>query len=484
MQPLHPILFIGLQSWIYSILTIGYAVTIISAIIVVLSENRNPIKSLAWVTVLIFLPVVGLVFYLFFGRNPKSRHRLSRHNKLRLLHSMPSQPSAADRHHILTPSNLQIVKLCDTIGALPLTVGNEIEVFTSGDAKFEALKADLKSARRFICLQYYIFTDDNIGHEIADILIDKARRGVTVSVIYDHVGSFSVRTRFFTRMRKAGIDARPFLRVTFPSLANRINWRNHRKIVIIDGETGYIGGMNIADRYVKASKRQLPWRDTHFRLRGSAVNSLLLSFAADWSYMGRPLKTLEFADNSLIHNNVAVQVITSGPDAHWPSIAMAYQRAIASAQRSIFIQTPYFLPTDALLKALQSAALAKVDVRIMMPRHCDSRLLSLASYSYISECLRAGIKIYLYEGRMIHSKTMIIDDTCVTAGSTNFDFRSFEHNFEANIFVYDAGFNRRMRDIFFADLECCTKLTYARWSKRPVPQRALESVLRLMSPIL
>ncbi len=484
MQQHLPLLFIGLQSWIYSILTIGYAVTIISSIIVVLSENRNPIKSLAWVTVLIFLPVVGLVFYLFFGRNLKSRHRLSRHNKLRLLHSLPPQPSVADRQHILTPANLQIVKLCDTIGSLPLTIGNEIEIFSSGDAKFSALKADLRAAKRFICLQYYIFTDDTIGHEIADILIEKARQGVAVSVSYDHVGSFSVHTRFFTRMRRAGVDARPFLRVTFPSLANRINWRNHRKIVVIDGEIGYIGGMNIADRYVKATRRQLPWRDTHFRLRGGAVNSLLLSFAADWSYMGRPLNTLHFAEPKPINNNVAVQVITSGPDGKWPNIAMAYQRAIASAQRSIFIQTPYFLPTDALLKALQAAALAKVDVRIMMPRHCDSRLLSLASYSYITECLRGGIKIYLYEDRMIHSKTMIIDDTCVAAGSTNFDFRSFEHNFEANIFVYDGEFNRRMRNIFFADLANCTKLTYARWSKRAVLQKALESVLRLMSPIL
>lgn len=484
MQPITPYLFIGLQSWIYSILTIGYIATIISAIIVVLSENRNPIKSLAWVTVLIFLPVVGLVFYLFFGRNPKSHHRLSRHNKLRLLHSMPDNASSADRQHCLTPDNLQIVKLCDTIGSLPLTIGNEIDIFTSGDAKFAALKADLLAAKRFICLQYYIFTDDTIGIEIADILIQKAREGVAVSVSYDHVGSFSVRTRFFTRMRRAGIDARPFLRVTFPSLANRINWRNHRKIVVIDGEIGYIGGMNIADRYVKATKHQQPWRDTHFRLRGGAVNSLLLSFMTDWSYMGRPINNLEFTKQPVVHNNVAVQMVTSGPDGKWPNIAMAYQRAIACAKRSIYIQTPYFLPTDALLQALQSAALAKVDVRIMIPRHCDSWLLSLASYSYITECLRGGIKIYLYEGRMIHSKTMIIDNTCVTAGSTNFDFRSFEHNFEANIFVYDADFNRRMRDIFFTDLANCTKLTYARWSKRPLPQRALESILRLMSPIL
>lgn len=475
---------INLQLWVYTVLVIVYAITVVSCIVVVLSENRNPIKSLAWVTVLIFLPVVGLVFYLFFGRNPKSRHRLSRHNKRKLLHRVAMRTLPVSKLN-LEPSNRQIIKLTATVSDTPVTIGNDIEIFTDGNHKFENLKKDLRNAKHFILLQYYIFTDDKTGQEIADILIEQSRRGVNVKVIYDHVGSFSVNNRFFKRMRKAGIDAQPFLRVTFPQLANRINWRNHRKIVVIDGHIGYIGGMNIADRYVEPQGTNPPWRDTHFRLRGAAVSALIYSFASDWSYMGRPLPRDErdFVPRN-IDNQVAIQLILSGPDSKWPAISLVYQKAISSARKRIYIQTPYFLPTDALLKELQGAALSNVDVRIMMPRHCDSRLLNLASYSYITECLKAGIKVYLYETGMIHSKIMIIDDEMSVGGSANFDFRSFEHNFESTLCIYDRDFNTRMRDIFFADLQHCTKLTYARWSKRPVLQRALESTVRLFAPIL
>ncbi len=480
----HLLLFIKLQSWIYSILSIGYAATIVSCIVIILSENRNPIKSLAWITVLIFLPIAGLAFYVFFGRNPKTHHTLLKHQKRRLLHNFNSRPVSLKD---VDPSvvNKQIVKLTDTIGGTPLTIGNEIEVFTSGERKFETLKRDLRRATNFICLQYYIFTDDHIGHEIADILIERAHAGVNVKVIYDHVGSFSVKNEFYKRMRRAGIDAQPFLRVTFPQLASRLNWRNHRKIVVIDGKVGYIGGMNIADRYVEEINGKAPWRDTHFRVRGAIINSLLYSFASDWSYMGRPLPTDERRFKpELVDNNVGIQLITSGPDSRWANIALAYQKAISGAKKSIFIQTPYFLPTDDLLKSLQAAALAQVDVRIMIPRHSDSYLLNWASFSYVAQCLQAGIKIYLYEERMIHSKMMVIDDAMVTAGSTNFDFRSFEHNFESNIFVYDRNFNTRMRDIFFKDLNQCTKLTYTRWRHRPFLQKVMESVVRLLSPIL
>lgn len=478
------LLSINMQMWFYTILIVVYGITIVSCIVVVLSENRNPIKSLAWVTVLIFLPLAGLVFYLFFGRNIKSRHRLSRHNKRRLLHRVAMRTATVSELD-LEPATRQLIKLAQNIGDTPVTIGNDLEVFTEGAAKFEALKRDLREARHFILLQYYIFTDDKIGHEIADILIEKARQGVNVKVIYDHVGSFSVNNRFYRRMRAAGIDAQPFLRVTFPQLANRINWRNHRKIVVIDGMTGYIGGMNIADRYVEPQGDRPPWRDTHFRLKGAAVSALLYSFASDWSYMGRPLPEDErdFVPHD-IDNDVAIQLITSGPDSHWPSISMTYQKAISGASRRIYIQTPYFLPTDTLLKELQAAALSHVDVRIMMPRQSDSRLLNLASYSYITESLKAGIKVYFYEEGMIHSKVMIIDDELTIGGSANFDFRSFEHNFESTLFVYDRKLNTHMRDIFFTDLARCSKLTYTRWRQRPVSQRALESVVRLFAPIL
>lgn len=476
------ILDFSLSSWVYNILALIYVITIISCVAVVLSENRNPIKSLAWITVLIFLPLVGLLFYLFFGRNPKSLHLINRHNKRKLLHDRPPSTVKLRDTASLSNENRQIVKLADSIASAPLCIGNEIDIFTSGPEKFDALKKDLENAKESIYLQYYIFADDRLGHEIAEILMRKAREGVSVKVLYDHVGSFSVKSGFFRKMRKAGVDAHPFFRVTFPQLANRVNWRNHRKMVIIDSETGYIGGMNIADRYADAEAR---WRDTHFRVRGSVVNILKYSFAIDWNFMRKEFE-FEKTPSALPAegNDMGVQLLTSGPGETWSSISMAFLKAIASAQKSIYIQTPYFLPTDALLKALQAAALSRIDVRIMLPRKSDSRLLNLASYSYVTQCLQAGIKIYFYEPGMLHAKTMIIDDDFVTGGSTNFDFRSFEHNFEANIFIYDKAFNRRMRDIFFDDLSRCSKITLAKWHRRPRWQRFLESIVRLMSPVL
>lgn len=474
----------SLTPWLYAILMVVYVVTIIGCIGVVLSENRNPIKSLAWVTVLIFLPVAGLVLYLFFGRSLKGLHMISRHNKRKIISEVvPQRPDSDDI--FINEFNRQIMNLADSMGA-NYCRNNEVEIFTDGASKFESLKQDLRSAEHTIYLQYYIFSDDNLGHEIAEILIDKAARGVKVNVIYDHVGSFTVKTRFFKKMRKAGVEAYPFFRVTFPQLANRINWRNHRKIVVIDGKIGYIGGMNIADRYVNGIKNGEIWRDTHFRLRGEIVAQLLYSFASDWSFMHRPLIHEPKALNkySIPANNTGIQLISGGPTDNWPNIEFVFLKAISSARKCIYIQSPYFLPTDSMLRALQTAALAKVDVRVIIPRKGDSAMLRYASYSYIAECMRAGIKIYLYELGMMHSKSMVIDDEFATSGSTNFDFRSFEQNFESNLLMYDKDINARMKNIFFEDLSHSTKLTISKWRRRPLPQRLLESVLRLLSPVL
>ncbi len=474
---------IHLSSWLFWLLIIAYAATTVSCIIVVLSENRNPIRSLSWMISLIFLPGIGLIFYLFFGRSLRNTRMISHSSKRRLM-KRNKEVSVKVSDTSLLPSRRQLVKLANSLTSAPLTQNNEIEIFTEGNAKFESLERDLSNARHNIFLQYYIFSDDEVGRRIAAILKQKAREGLDVRVIYDHVGSFSSRNRFFKDLREAGVNARPFFRVTFPTLASRINWRNHRKIVVIDNAIGYIGGMNIADRYVKAIGKEGPWRDTHFRVKGDIVSQLLYSFAVDWSFMGQPL--LNTGPQLLAHepNELGIQFVASGPTTNWDNLSLCFLRAISSAHKSIYIQTPYFLPTEALLKALQAAALSKVDVRVMIPRRSDSRLLQLASFSYITECLKAGIKVYLYEEGMLHAKTMIIDEDFVTAGSTNFDFRSLENNFECNLLVFDSDFNRRMRDIFFSDIQHCSKLTYKAWHQRPWHQRLLESIVRLTAPVL
>lgn len=252
--------------------------------------------------------------------------------------------------------------------------------------------------------------------------------------------------------------------MNFPQLANRINWRNHRKMVIIDQRVGYIGGMNIADRYDSGSEGGIPWRDTHFRVEGDIVESLIFSFIIDWNFLKQP-RPMEYpvTNPSKLSERVGMQLVTSGPAGQWDNLALVYLKAISLARKCIYIQTPYFLPTDALQHALEAAALSKIDVRIMIPRNSDSKMLQFASFSYVTQCLRAGIKVYLYNPGMLHAKGMIIDDNLVTAGSTNFDFRSFENNFECNLLIYDKKLNREMRDIFFHDMGQCTKLNYESW---------------------
>lgn len=471
-------------SWIYLGIWIAYALMVLSCIIVVLSEKRNPIKSLAWIIALIFLPVAGLVFYLFFGRSMRSVRLISRRGKRKLL----SRQRTSDMGRVLgelSADSRQLVMLAGQLTGHPLVSATDVRIFTRGAEKFEALERDICAATQSINVQYYIFSDDELGHRIASLLMDKAREGVKVRVLYDHVGSFSVRTRFFTRMRKAGVEAHPFFRVTFPQLANRINFRNHRKTVVIDDRIGYIGGMNIADRYLESDGHV--WRDTHIRVEGEVVAALLYQFSVDWNFLKEdhhivPLNPIPPAVEGM--KRIPAQLITSGPTDRWAPIALLYQKAILSARRSIYIQTPYFLPTDALLKALQTAALARVDVRIMIPVRSDSNMLRYASYSYVTECLEAGIKVYLYKPGMLHAKTMTVDDEFVSIGSTNFDFRSFEHNFEGNLLFYDRETNERFRDIFFEDMRECDKLTMASWRTRNRSLRMAESIVRLLSPIL
>lgn len=481
-------------TWIYWFLTVAYAVTIISIVGVIISENRNPVKSLAWVTVLLALPALGLILYVVFGRNIKNKRVISRRNRRRLRRRESIRKIDFNRlpHNASTNT---LVRLAYTLTGAMYYRDNQAVIYNNGADKMEALLADISRARKFINIQYYILADDKTGNRLKNALIEKARSGVAVRVIYDHVGSFKVKRRFFKEMQREGIMAYPFFKVTFPGLGSRINWRNHRKICIIDGTVGYIGGMNIADRYVNGGDFSL-WRDLHIRVTGQAVRSLQYSFAVDWNYMGQPLLDDDPADGrDPADDRTAppcgeaipaggMQLLTAGPTGQWSNIAFMLQKAISIARKRIYIQTPYFVPTDALLNALQVSALSGVDVRIMMPRRGDSDMLRWASSSYIKECLQAGIKIYLFEAGMLHSKAMLVDDEFATVGSTNFDFRSVEHNFESNMFVYSGEFNARLAEIFLDDQTRSHRVTAGEWRRRPMGQKILESIMRLFAPIL
>ena len=478
-------MYTTIYTWIYWTLVIAYVITILSIIGVVLSENRNPVKSLAWVTVLLLFPVGGIILYIFFGRSIKNTHMISRRQRRRLVSNsqMEVESDPTDR---LSADLRQQVELGRSLCGALYTEGNDIEIYHHGANMFRDLLRDIQSATQYVLLQTYIISDDATGQKIVDLLKQKAREGVRVRVIYDHIGSFGVKNRFFRDMQDAGIEVHPFFRVAFPPFATRINWRNHRKICVIDGRIGYIGGMNIADRYVDGGKEFKTWRDTHMRISGPAVTALQYTFAIDWSFMGQPLleEPMPAPVQSTDPGAAGLQMLTSGPTSEWSNISMLILKAIGNAKKRIYIQTPYFLPPESLLKALQAAALARIDVRVMVPRRSDSRVLTWATNSYIWECLRAGIKIYLYEGGMLHSKTMIIDDDFCSIGSANIDFRSFEHNFESTMFIYSAQANAELRRQFIADQADSTRVVEGRWRRRSLLHKSRESIVRLLSPIL
>ena len=326
--------------------------------------------------------------------------------------------------------------------------------------------------------------DDALGRLVSDALIDKAREGVEVRVIYDDVGCWRVKDSFFNRMREAGIEVHPFLKVHFPIFSRRVNYRNHRKIAIIDGNVGFIGGMNIANRYL----RGVPWgawRDTSLCISGMAVQGLQTVFLMDWCFVtGQQVSDTAYFPLQDNMGHSQIQIVTSKPVGRWREIMQGYLHAIASARRYIYIQTPYFMPTEQILTALQTAALSGVDVRIMLPWKSDSRVVQMCSRSYLRDVMEAGVKVLFYHHGFLHAKTLVIDDRISSIGSTNIDFRSFEYNFEVNAFMYDSDTALRLRDIFLTDQEHCTHISSQRWARRSPWRKVEESVLRLFAPLM
>lgn len=465
-------------------------VIIAMAVIHVVMDNRQPAKTMAWALVIIFVPVVGLVFYLFFGINHRKERMVSQLSVDQL--TKRSMLGFVEQQNLRIPErHKQLVDLfVNQSFSLPFK-DNQIDIMTDGYAFFPELLKDIAKAKHHIHLDMYIFEDDALGRLVADALIDRAREGVMVRVIYDDVGCWQVAHRFFERMREEGIEVAAYLSVRFPSFTSKVNYRNHRKLVIIDGETGYIGGMNIALRYVKGTGDQ-PWRDTMLRVRGGAVYGLQRAFLIDWYFVDRTLITNRdyYPPLSTFHsppstNNCLTQIVTSGPTNPYPEIMQGYVRMILAAHRYVYIETPYFLPNEPVLFAIKTAAKAGVDVRILCPLRSDARFVEWASRSYLREAYEAGVKVYLYQAGFLHSKVMVCDDSITTTGSTNVDFRSFENNFEANAFIYDEGMAIRMRNVFLRDQENAILLSDLPQRIHPsFKKRLWESLIRLMSPLL
>ena len=460
-----------------------YFGAIIGTIAIIILDNRNPVKTLAWILVLMFLPVIGLVFYFFFGRSQRRERLIGKKLYSRLMKkSMLAYREQSSCQ--LPPAYERLISLFqDNNQAYPFE-GNRVLVFTEGATMLQALLRRLQQAKQHIHLEFYIFEDDAVGRMVRDVLIEKAREGVEVRVIYDDVGCWHVPRLFFEKMREAGIEVHSFLKVRFPQFTSKVNYRNHRKIVVIDGKVGFVGGMNLAERYMRGISWGI-WRDTHVMIQGKAVHGLQTAFLLDWYFVDRTLITATRYFPEIASTGTALaQIVTSEPVGPWREIMQGLCKAILSSKKYFYIQTPYFLPTESILQAMQTAALSGVDVRLMLPLHADSKFTHLASCSYLADVLRAGVKVYFYKKGFLHSKLMVSDDEFSTVGSTNMDFRSFEHNFEVNAFVYDAETALQMREIYLQDQRSAELVLLKNWIKRPWYRKAAESLVRLLAPLL
>ena len=463
----------------------------------VVRETRSPSKTAAYLLLIILFPIGGPLLYFLVGVNYRKRKIYSKkliknevlfqQVKKRIL---KDSKEIREKHPDLTARNSELIDLLLGESLSPLTE-NRVTLLINGDEKFPALIQALQNARNFIHMEYYIFENDEIGNTIKDILIQKAKEGVAVRIIFDDFGSHDLWDDMVHELRTQGVQVYPFYRIHFILLANRLNYRDHRKVVIIDGHTGFVGGMNIADRYVNQHKQPgMFWRDTHIKVEGSAVLNLQYHFLSNWNFcaddnLGMDMESRffpEYAD----HQKGAdlVQIVTGGPDYPRPSIMLSYFSAIMHAQKSVYITTPYFIPNESIVNAIKKAAFSGKDVRLLLPARSDAKLADAASRFYIQDLLESGVKIYLYKKGFIHAKTLVADDTLSIVGTANMDLRSFELNFEINAVVYSKEINEKLTRSFQDDLRESTLLTLEEWTKRNRLLAFLDALARILAPLL
>lgn len=476
-------MIIQLNNVVLLIIEVLYLLTVASIVVVVISENRNPIKTVAWILAVVFLPFIGIIWYAFFGQDTTKKHVISRrmYSKLK---KRPLDEMATAVEHSFPEEYTNLINLLQNLDYTPLLGGNDVKMFTCGEDKFRSLLEDIEKAQKHIHIEYYVIVDDEIGLKLQEALIRKAKEGLEIRIIYDSFGCRKAKKKFFEDFRKAGIETEPFLKLSLSVLTSRLNYRTHRKIVVIDGRIGYVGGMNVADRYLKGFHWGC-WRDTHARIEGKGVQGLQSVFLIDWYFVSQTLITsrdyFPILEN---YGECPMQIVNSGPLSEESEISHGIMQAIYDARKSIFIQTPYFLPPDAMADALQAAAIRGVDVRVMLSKRSDVPLVQKASFSYIKDMLKSGVKVYMYQKGFLHSKLMIFDGSLTLVGSANFDSRSFAQNFEVESFIYDRELGAQADNIFVEDQRFSEQISMREWSKRSVPERFIESLMRLFAPLL
>lgn len=464
------------------------------AVIIVFFERRDPKSVWAWLLLLFFIPVLGFVFYLFLGQNMRKRRMF----RLKEVEDHLSEAIRQQEHQLkMTEPGSQDADIGDftdlimynleTSGAM-LTDDNDVDIFVDGNKKFDALIKDLRQAEHFINIQYYIIRNDVLFQRIVEVLADKAAEGVEVRILFDAMGCRSVRHSYWRRLNEMGIQTAEFFPALFRRFQLRMNYRNHRKIVVIDNRVAYLGGFNVGREYINLDDRFGYWRDTHLRIRGTGVLGLQIRFIMDWNYAaGENVLQNEMLLEGFepgVRDRCKMQIISSGPDNTSEQIRDNYLRLIAKAKKSIYIQTPYFIPDESIFNALRIAVRSGIEVFVMIPCKPDHPFVYWATYSYVGELVMAGAKCYTYNNGFLHSKGMIVDGKALCYGTANMDIRSFALNFEVNTVIYNPEKAAEMERIFREDLKYCTQITRDKYAGRNLRVRLKEQVCRLLSPLL
>ena len=470
-----------------------YCINMVIALTIIFLERKNPSASLAWILVLFVLPVFGIILYFMLSQNI-SRYRISKltdREKKFVGQGLSGQIADMDTGKFSFANEEaekwhHLIKLNQVYGSAFLTQNNDVGLFTDGKEMFYALMQDIRAAEHSINIQYYIIKDDMVGHKLLTALTEKAEEGVSVRLLMDALGCRFINDRRLKRFIAAGGKTAYFFKPRLKYIYLKMNYRNHRKIAVIDGNIGYTGGFNIAREYLGFKRRFGYWRDAHVRIRGSAVQDLNARFMLDWRFASKEPMELEEAyyTEPCSTGGTPVQIVSSGPDSVREEIKRAMMRMITFAEKSVYLQTPYFIPDPSMLESLKMAAQSGVDVRIMIPCMPDHMFVYWATYAYCGELIRSGARVFIYDGGFLHAKTLVVDGEVSTIGSANFDRRSFRLNFESNAFIYDKDFAAAMEKAFLRDMKKGHELTLSAYNGRSYIIRFKEAVSRLLSDIL
>lgn len=477
----------GLIYWIFFI---GYWALLIVTVLLVLtdsSNNNNPSKALAWIALIALLPVVGMILYYALGfdrRRVGASEKDFRKFMDEVIPHMPEEAEAYaknfDRYFDgIDPDYKGLARMLENNHHSKVLFGSDVEIITDGNRKLDMLIGDMENATDHIHLEYFLFRRDEISKKIRGILMRKAEEGVKVRFIYDNIANIDIFPSYYNKMRKSGVEVNAFTKISLSSIRRSLNNRNHRKLAVIDGKIGYVGGMNITNQTQR-------WRDAHLRIQGQGVHGLQMNFFHVWHGSGGtlPVDLRRYFPAAKIFSGNLMQIVPEVPDSRFPYFALSIVKAISNARKYIYIQTPYFLPTEDVKRALKTAVLSGVEVRLMTSRKSDFMMMDWAIQANYTEMLEAGVHIHEIQDYFSHAKSMVMDDYLSIIGSGNLDYRSLELNFEINSFMYDPGIAARNRDIFIRDMEDCRQLTLEEWSRRPWWKKTLQTVMRFFSPLL